>query len=591
MEVLGFTSEEIVNILKIVASVLKLGNICFVPSNNIDGTEGCTINNDYELYEVCEILETEANLLQGALTCRILDDSLDVVITELSATEATYARDSLCKALYSRLFTYLVNKINDSIKVKRHGKRKLLGILDVYGFEIFEKNGFEQFIINFCNEKLQQLIVNITLKEEQEDYIREGIDWVPIDFCENDLVCDLIEKNNHGILSMLDEECLNCARSDEFFLKKMASCFSGHSHLEVRRTLQRNFIASDNNLPHNCFRLKHFAGTVTYTVNGFVDKNRDILSRDISQAMYNSSHPLLKTLFPEGNPKRASVKVPATTGAQFKISISALVRNLTSKEPHYVRCIKPNELKQPRIFETALVQHQVHYLGLLETVRVRRQGFCYKLEYQVFLNRYKMLSLHTWPTWNHSSIVEGVKYLVRDLPIPKGEFAFGRTKIFVRSPRTVFELEEFRRERLYDLAVIIQKSWRRYRQRKYFLSLKRSQVVIAASWKSFKAREEYKCLKHRKQVLWAVTVIQRYFIGWKRRQFLNKLLVQLLPETESPICKEWPVSHPRLAETSQLLMKIHHKWRVRGQFWTANCSVYIQNNEDTRIPTGADKNS
>lgn len=111
------------------------------------------------------------------------------------------------------------------------------------------------------------------------------------------------------------------------------------------------------------FRLKHFAGTVTYTVNGFVDKNRDVLSRDISQAMYNSSHPLLKTLFPEGNPKRVSVKVPATTGAQFKISISALVRNLTSKEPHYVRCIKPNELKQPRIFETALVQHQVHYLG------------------------------------------------------------------------------------------------------------------------------------------------------------------------------------------------------------------------------------
>lgn len=164
----------------------------------------------------------------------------------------------------------------------------------MYGFEIFEKNGFEQFIINFCNEKLQQLIVNITLKEEQEDYIREGIDWVPINFCENDLVCDLIEKvcifihiyviltdifkncsyfrrfnvyllrfllifsaffqNNHGILSMLDEECLNCARSDEFFLKKMASCFSGHSHLEVRTASQRNFIASDNNLPYNCFR-------------------------------------------------------------------------------------------------------------------------------------------------------------------------------------------------------------------------------------------------------------------------------------------------------------------------------------------------
>lgn len=163
---------------------------------------------------------------------------------------------------------------------------------------------------------------------------------------------------------MLDEECVKCgARSDELFLAKLAACCSGHPNFEVRTASQRNYITSDNNLPVNCFRLKHFAGTVTYNVKGFVDKNRDVLSRDLSQAMYNCSHPLLKTLFPEGNPKRASIKRPATTGAQFKISISALVRNLTSKQPHYVRCIKPNELKQPRIFETALVQHQVRYLG------------------------------------------------------------------------------------------------------------------------------------------------------------------------------------------------------------------------------------
>nr|CAD7586434.1 unnamed protein product [Timema genevievae] len=533
-EILGFSQEDIVNVFKIVASVLKLGNISFIPTNNIDGTEGCTISNDYELYEVCELVGSDHSTLQEAMRSRTLVDGSELILADLSASEATHARDSLCKALFSRLFTWLVNRINESIKAKRHGKRKVLGILDVYGFEMFERNGFEQFIINFCNEKLHQVVTESTLKEEQEEYAREGIEWTPIDFFSNSVVCDLIEKNHHGILSMLDEECLKSGfLSDEVFLSKLAQCCAGNSHCEVRH---RGAGISDNNLPANCFRLKHYAGTVTYNVCGFVDKNNDILHRDLSQAMYRCRHPLLKVLFPEGNPKRSSLKRPATTGTQFKISISALVRNLSCKHQHYIRCIKPNELKQPRIFEMALVQHQVRYLGLLETVRIRRSGFCYRLQYQLFLSRYKMLSPRTWPTW-HVAPVEGVSYLIRDLPIPSGEFAFGRTKLFVRSPRTVFELEEFRRVRLEDLAVLIQKLWRGYRQRKKFLLMKRSQTIIASAWRSWRAREEYRILKHRKQVEWAVGVIQRHYICWKRRQFLLRLSKQLSSECDSPCHK------------------------------------------------------
>ncbi|KDR19422.1 hypothetical protein L798_06196, partial [Zootermopsis nevadensis] len=587
LETLGFSQEDIVNVFKIVASVLKLGNIGFIPTNNIDGTEGCTINNDYELYDVCELIGSDQATLQAAMTSRTLEENQDLVTADLSATEATYARDSLCKALYSRLFTWLVNKINESTKVKQYGKRKVLGILDVYGFEMFERNGFEQFIINFCNEKLHQVVVETTLKEEQEEYTREGIEWMPIEFFNNSVICELIEKNNHGILSMLDEECLKSGvLSDELFLSKLAQCFAGNSHCEVKGTsvFQRNFVTtpgtSDNSLPPNCFRLRHYAGTVTYNVCGFVDKNNDILHRDLSLAMYHCEHPMLKTLFPEGNPKRSTLKRPATTGTQFKISISALVRNLGCKQPHYVRCIKPNELKQPRIFEMALVQHQVRYLGLIETVRVRRSGFCYRLPYQQFLSRYKMLSLHTWPNWQGPP-VEGVSYLIRDLPIPSGEFAFGRTKVFVRSPRTVFELEEFRRERLEDLAMLLQKIWRGYRQRKEFLRKKHSQVIIASAWRSWRecrfgihfkgrrhlwclyrvAREEYRILRHRKQVEWAVNIIQRHYIHWKRWQFLLRLARQLPQESESPISREWPPCHKRLAETSLILRRIHHKWR------------------------------
>ncbi|XP_039290294.1 unconventional myosin-Ia isoform X3 [Nilaparvata lugens] len=637
MELLGFTQEEIVNILRIVACVLKLGNIGFVPTNNIDGTEGCTISNDYELYEVCQLLGTdmdrmnagltqrsvsvpsqgtsasrpasplafrrnpviarelyevcdllgtEPSSLQTAVTSRsLLDDGLEPpLVTELSASEATQSRDVLCRALYSRLFTWIVNRINESIKVKRYGKRKVLGILDIYGFEMLERNGFEQFIINFCNEKLHQVITEITLKEEQEEYVRESIDWCPVEFFNNSPVCDLIEKNNHGILSILDEESLKTSESsDEHFLARISAIGSGHCCSTPDRR-SRHYIttpgSTDNSLPSNCFRLRHFAGTVTYNVSGFVEKNRDVLHRDLSLAMYKCEHSLLKSLFPEGNPKRPCVRRPATTGTQFKVALSGLLRNVSAKTAHYVRCIKPNELKQPRIFEMALVQHQVRYLGLLETVRVRRCGFCHRLGYTQFLARYKMLSLQTWPSWEGAP-VEGVSYLIRDLPIPSGEFAFGRTKLFIRSPRSVYELEEFRRERLEDLATQLQKMWRGYRQRKDFLRKKRSQIIIAAAWRSWRelrfgipfqgrrhlwclyrvAREEYRVLKRRKQVEWAVRVIQRHFIRWKRRQFLLRLAQELPTDCDSPISRDWPPCHRRLAETSLLLRRLHHKWR------------------------------
>ncbi|KAJ4450178.1 hypothetical protein ANN_01585 [Periplaneta americana] len=517
--------------------------------------------------------------LQGAMTSRTLEESQDFVTADLSASEATYARDSLCKALYSRLFTWLVNKINESTKVKRYGKRKVLGILDVYGFEMFERNGFEQFIINFCNEKLQ-VVMDTRLKKSRKS---------------------MSVRNNHGILSMLDEECLKSGvLSDEVFLNKLSQCCAGNTQCEVKGSTvsQRNFVTtpgtSDNSLPPNCFRscrvyredgLDMTSAMCTDVKIGALSiscwvltsygtkivlqwlKEGKLVINKISQLgpmdpSTNSSmfRDLTESVTVSGNPKRSSLKRPATTGTQFKISISALVRNLSCKQPHYVRCIKPNELKQPRIFEMALVQHQVRYLGLIETVRVRRSGFCYRLPYQQFLSRYKMLSLHTWPNWQGPP-VEGVSYLIRDLPIPSGEFAFGRTKVFVRSPRTVYELEEFRRERLEDLAMLLQKMWRGYRQRKEFLLKKRSQVIIASAWRSWRAREEYRILKRRKQVEWAVNIIQRHYIRWKRRQFLLRLARQLPPESESPISREWPPCHRRLAETSLILRRIHHKWR------------------------------
>ncbi|GFT88674.1 unconventional myosin-Ib [Nephila pilipes] len=498
------------------------------------------LSDYFEVYEVSELLQGEVSILQAALTQRTVETRHDVIVTDLSATEANYARNALCKALYSRLFTWLVNKINDTIRAKRIGKRKCIGMLDIYGFEVLEFNSFEQLIINYCNEKLQQILIELTLKAEQEEYIREGIQWEHIDYFNNAVICDLIEKsksdldlsslpaqNHHGILALLDEECLRPGPvNDETFLYKLTQACQDNPYFESRGC--RNFIA-DSTLPHHSFRVRHYAGAVTYSVMGFIDKNNDILHRDLSQAMYRTDQPLLKTLFPEGNPKRTTLKRPTTTATQFRISLGALMKSIQGRNALYVRCIKPNELKQPMIFEMALVQHQVRYLGLMENTRMRKHGYAYRQDYESFLQRYKMLSPHTWPTWSGLP-VEGVTNLLRFSPVHNSDYCFGRTKIFLKHSKTLYELEKYRQESLHDLATLIQKLFRGWVHRRLFQQMRRSQIMLATNYQA-----------------------------WKRRRYLLWLSRHL--PSESPLCREWPSSPRCLQETSYYLRKLYHKWR------------------------------
>lgn len=564
---------EVHAVFQVVAVVLKLGNVEFQPRANIDDTESCALLNEYELYEICELLRVDFAFLHSALTQKTVETRHEVAVADLSANEATYSKNALCKALYSRLFTWLVGRINDSIRAKRLGRRKCLGILDIYGFEVLEKNCFEQFVINYCNEKLQQLFIVLTLKQEQEEYVREGLQWEHIDYFNNAIICDLIEKNNHGILAMLDEECLRPGpASDESFLYKLTKVCQESPYFESKgcKNLIGGATAADVSLPPQCFRLRHYAGAVTYSVVGFIDKNNDHLYRDLSQAMYSCDHPLMKVLFPEGNPKRTTLKRPTTTATQFKISIGALVKNLQAKTPNYVRCIKPNELKQPMIFEMALVQHQVRYLGLMENLKVRRAGFAFRQEYEAFLERYKLLSMRTWPHWTGLA-AEGVTLLLRDLPIHPSEYIFGRTKLFIKNPRTVCELEEFRRERLNELAILIQKTWRGFVMREKFLRMRESQVILSSNYKCWKARQEFERRKNfvtreqfhgvrqAKRRDWAARVLGRSYRLYKRRRYLL-WLARNLP-SDSPADRSWPPAPRFLLQTSHLLKKLHHKWR------------------------------
>ncbi|XP_032619227.1 unconventional myosin-Ib isoform X3 [Chelonoidis abingdonii] len=516
MQIVGFMDHETQSILEVVAAVLKLGNIEFKPESRVNGLDESKIKDKNELKEICELTGIDQSVLERAFSFRTVEAKQEKVSTTLNVAQAYYARDALAKNLYSRLFSWLVTRINESIKAQTKVRKKVMGVLDIYGFEIFEDNSFEQFIINYCNEKLQQIFIELTLKEEQEEYIREDIEWTHIEYFNNAIICDLIENNQTGILAMLDEECLRPGTvTDDTFLEKLNQVCATHQHFESRMSKCSRFL-NDTSLPHSCFRIQHYAGKVMYQVEGFVDKNNDLLYRDLSQAMWKANHSLIKALFPEGNPAKINLKRPPTAGSQFKASVATLMKNLQTKNPNYIRCIKPNDKKAAHIFNEALVCHQVRYLGLLENVRVRRAGYAFRQPYELCLERYKMLCKQTWPHWRGPARA-GVEVLFNELEVPEEEYSFGRSKIFIRNPRTLFKLEDLRKQRLEDLATLIQKIYRGWKCRTHFLLMKRSQIVIASWCRRYAQQKKYQRIKS------SAIVVQSYIRGWKARKLLREL--------------------------------------------------------------------
>uniref|UniRef100_A0A8C3VEE4 Myosin IB n=1 Tax=Catharus ustulatus TaxID=91951 RepID=A0A8C3VEE4_CATUS len=541
--------------------------------------------------EICELTGIDQSVLERAFSFRTVEAKQEKVSTTLNVAQAYYARDALAKNLYSRLFSWLVTRINESIKAQTKVRKKVMGVLDIYGFEIFEDNSFEQFIINYCNEKLQQIFIELTLKEEQEEYIREGIEWTHIEYFNNAIICDLIENNQTGILAMLDEECLRPGTvTDDTFLEKLNQVCATHQHFESRMSKCSRFL-NDTSLPHSCFRIQHYAGKVMYQVEGFVDKNNDLLYRDLSQAMWKANHSLIKALFPEGNPAKINLKRPPTAGSQFKASVATLMKNLQTKNPNYIRCIKPNDKKAAHVFNEALVCHQIRYLGLLENVRVRRAGYAFRQPYEPCLERYKMLCKQTWPHWRGPARA-GVEVLFNELGIPEEEFSFGRSKIFIRNPRTLFKLEDLRKQRLEDLATLIGKIYRGWKCRTRFLLMKKCQIIIASWYRRYSQQQKYQKIKSS-----AITV-QSYIRGWKV-SFLS-LQLSLFEEMQkyflemknkmpslSPIDKNWPARpYLFLDSTHKELKRIFHLWRCkkyRDQFTDQQKLIYEEKLEASEL--------
>uniref|UniRef100_A0A8C2GRP3 Myosin IHb n=1 Tax=Cyprinus carpio TaxID=7962 RepID=A0A8C2GRP3_CYPCA len=326
LTIIEFSEKDIEHLFAIIASVLHLGNVHFEASAH----GYATLNSSAEVHWLSKLLGIPSNILQEGLTHRKIEAKAEEVLSPFTAEHAKYARDALAKAIYGRTFTWLVNKINESLVNKDSTRKTVIGLLDIYGFEVFDVNSFEQFCINFCNEKLQQLFIQLTLKSEQEEYEMEGIEWEPVPYFNNKIICDLVEEKHRGIISILDEECLRPGEATDFtFLEKLEEKMCGHPHFVTHKLADQK---TRKTLERGDFRLLHYAGEVTYSVVG-----KFHLMQTVSLSLHTSGYDLSLT-------------------------------RLTSDR-----------------FDDVMVRHQVKYLGLMEHLRVRRAGFAYRRRYEIFL--------------------------------------------------------------------------------------------------------------------------------------------------------------------------------------------------------------
>uniref|UniRef100_A0A4W5NRP7 Myosin Ic, paralog a n=1 Tax=Hucho hucho TaxID=62062 RepID=A0A4W5NRP7_9TELE len=400
-----------------------------------------------------------------------------------------------------------------------------------------------QFCINYCNEKLQQLFIELTLKSEQEEYEAEGITWELVKYFDNKIICDLVEEKHKGLISILDEECLRPGEpSDISFLEKLEDTLGGHAHFVTHKLANgktRKVVSREE------FKLIHYAGEVNYSVNGFLDKNNDLLYRNLKEVICQSDSQVLSQCF--HREEVTDQKRPETAATQFKNSLAKLIEILRSKEPSYVRCIKPNDAKQSGRFDEALVRHQVKYLGLMENLRVRRAGFAYRRHYETFLQRYKSLCPGTWPNWQ-GRLADGVATLVQHLGYHPEEYKLGKTKIFIRFPKTLFSTEDALEARRPALGETILQAGE----------------VIQSAWRGMKSRQRARCRRH------AVDIIRKFIKGFIYRRYercpeneyfldhqrFSFLMTLVRNPPKSVLDKSWPIPPPSLTEVSAHLCRL-----------------------------------
>ncbi|KAL8233454.1 hypothetical protein R6Q59_019554 [Mikania micrantha] len=549
MDVVGISKEEQEAIFRVTAAILHLGNIEFTKGKEIDSSVLKDEKAKFHLkmtaellrhvfFKILKIYGCGSMGLEDALCKRVMITPEEIIKRSLDPLSAAVSRDGLAKTIYSRLFDWLVDKINISIGQDRTS-RNLIGVLDIYGFESFKNNSFEQFCINFTNEKLQQHFNQHVFKMEQEEYTKEAIDWSYIEFVDNQDVLDLIEKKPGGIIALLDEACMFPKSTHETFSNKLYQTFRNHKRF-VKPKLSRTD-----------FTIAHYAGEVQYQSNQFLDKNKDYVVPEHQDLLGDSKCSFVASLFPpiaEESPKSSKF---SSIGSRFKLQLQQLMETLNATEPHYIRCVKPNNQLKPAIFENANILQQLRCGGVLEAIRISCAGYPTRRPFFEFINRFGFLAPEVLIGCFDEKVACGKILEKKGI---KG-FQVGKTKVFLRAGQMA-ELDARRTEVLSNAAQTIQRRMRTHIAHKQFIEIRKGSVVVQSFCRGRLAGKRFEELRR----ITAAIKIEKNLRKYHASKVYSKLRVSAL-KLQTAIralkaCKEF-----KIKKQTRAIIKMQAQWR------------------------------
>lgn len=520
-------------IFRLLGALLHLGNIKITATR----TDSNLSADEPSLVKACKILGLNAADFAKWIVKKQLTTRGEKIISNLTQQQATVVRDSVAKFIYSSLFDWLVETINHGIATTEvlQNMTTFIGVLDIYGFEHFAKNSFEQFCINYANEKLQQEFNQHVFKLEQEEYVREQIDWTFIDFSDNQPCIDLIE-GKLGILSLLDEESRLPMGSDEQFVTKLHHNFAADKQKFYKKP----------RFGKSAFTVCHYALDVTYESDGFIEKNRDTVPDEQMEVLKKSSNAFMVLVLDTsvavrekdsvgvssrpviaGPGRRVGVAVnrKPTLGGIFKSSLIELMNTINSTDAHYIRCIKPNEAKESWKFEGPMVLSQLRACGVLETVRISTAGYPTRWTYEEFAMRYYMLCHSSQWTTEIKDMAHNIlrKALGATGHLKADKYQLGLTKIFFRAGMLAY-LENLRSARLKECAIMIQKNLRAKYYRRRYLEAREAIITFQSATRAFLARQKTEEVRQ----IRSATDIQRVWRGFKERKNYQAIRADLI---------------------------------------------------------------
>lgn len=472
------------NAFAMIAAVLWLGNVKF---EVIDNEKHVQVIPGDGVTSAAKLMGCEVDELMLALSTRTIQAGDDSIVQRLTLQQAIDTRDALAKSIYDNLFEWLVEQINNSLEAgKRCTGRCCISILDIYGFESFHNNSFEQFCINYTNERLQQYFNRHLFKLEQEEYTQDGIDWSNVDFIDNIECLNLFEKKPLGLFSLLDEESNLSKATDLTLAIKFQKHLSSNPFFKVEMD--------------GAFKILHYAGEVLYDTSGFLEKNRDPHYSGLVQLLQSCSCQLLGLFASRTLNQSKRLTSPQwfngtdaqnhSVGTKFKAQLFRLMQRLENTTPHFIRCIKPNSKQLPGLFENDVVLEQLRCGGVLEVVRISKSGYPTRITHQQFAERYGFLLLDDIDF--RDPLIVSISILQQFNILPE-MYQVGYTKLFFRSEQ-IAALESARKNTIEKI-IWVQKQYRSLQAHRHFQKLKQAAIILQSFIRGYLARKKFCILK------------------------------------------------------------------------------------------------